>query len=193
MSAVHLDSGTGNIRLLGHGWDNAGSNAHIGISLDWGDTITAHGAGAITIIGVAGTGIDYNYGLNMDGSSGTNVITAEAGSTTLIGTANGTGQFNHGLILYNGNTVASIGGGAIQVTGTAAADRLKEVRIEIGEGEHPAAWQAVGQPAQAPVNAGVLAEIPAGSFRAAKVWTIRVVSTHANGRSREGRFILRLG
>lgn len=121
LAAAHLDSGTGNILLLGHGWDNAGSNANIGITLGWGDTIAAHGAGAITAIGVAGTGIDYNYGLNMDGTNGTNAITAEDGPITLVGTANGTGQFNHGIVIYNGNTVASTGIGAIRMTGSAAA------------------------------------------------------------------------
>jgi hypothetical protein len=81
----------------------------------------------------------------------------------------------------------------VRVTGTAAADRLKDARIEIGEGDNPTAWQAVGSTLQASVNAGVLAEIPAGAFRSAKVWTVRVVSTHAGGRSREGRFVLKLG
>jgi subtilisin family serine protease len=81
----------------------------------------------------------------------------------------------------------------VRVTGTAAADRFKDARIEIGEGENPIAWQSVGSPLQAAVNAGVLAEIPATAFRNAKIWTVRVVSTHTNGRSREGRFILKLG
>jgi len=81
----------------------------------------------------------------------------------------------------------------VRVTGTAAADRLKDARIEIGEGENPTAWLAVGSPIQASVNAGVLAEIPASSFRTAKVWTVRVVTAHVGGRAREGRFILRLG
>jgi subtilisin family serine protease len=81
----------------------------------------------------------------------------------------------------------------VRVTGTAAADRFKGAQIEIGEGENPTAWQPVGTPIQAPVNAGVLADIPATAFRAGKIWTVRVVSTHTNGRSREGRFILKLG
>ena len=52
----------------------------------------------------------------------------------------------------------------VRVTGTAAADRFKEARIEIGEGENPSAWQAVGTPLQASVNARTSATAAQGSF-----------------------------
>ncbi|MGH8616213.1 MAG: S8 family peptidase [Burkholderiales bacterium] len=81
----------------------------------------------------------------------------------------------------------------VRVSGTAAADRFKEAVVEIGEGENPGVWQKVGTTLQAPVSAGILAEIPASTFRTAKIWTVRVVSEHTNGRKREGRFVLKLG
>jgi subtilisin family serine protease len=80
----------------------------------------------------------------------------------------------------------------VRVTGTASANAFKDARIEIGEGENPGTWQTVGEPIATAISASVLADIPAATFRHAKVWTLRVVVMHASGRSREGRFILRL-
>jgi subtilisin family serine protease len=84
------------------------------------------------------------------------------------------------------------GGLAVAVNGTAGADRFARANVYIGQGENPASFKAVAA-LKAPVEAGRLALIPAGEFRTAPVWTIRLVVTHANGKTREQWFTLTLG
>lgn len=83
------------------------------------------------------------------------------------------------------------GGPAVRVNGTIAADRLASARIEIGAGREPAEFRAVASGLA--VSSGALADIPADNFRAAREWTIRLVVTHANGTTREARFLLDVG
>jgi subtilisin family serine protease len=83
-------------------------------------------------------------------------------------------------------------GPVARVIGTADGDRFAVARIEIGKGEQPSAWIAVGDPLSKSVRDAPLAEISAAAFQGSAVWTLRVVARHANGRSREGRFLLRL-
>ncbi|HEY7739770.1 MAG TPA: S8 family serine peptidase [Steroidobacteraceae bacterium] len=83
-------------------------------------------------------------------------------------------------------------GPVARVIGTADAEQFAGARIEIGAGESPSAWKPVeGGPAR-PVRNGVLAEIPAAAFQGSGVWTLRIVASHANGRTREARYLLRL-
>jgi subtilisin family serine protease len=84
------------------------------------------------------------------------------------------------------------GAQAVQVTGTATADQFAGAVVEIGAGEAPQSWAAVGKIA-APVAGGVLTSIPAQSFAGSTRWTVRVVVRHANGRTREARYALNLG
>jgi subtilisin family serine protease len=85
------------------------------------------------------------------------------------------------------------GAQAIRVYGTADANALKGARVEIGAGETPTSWKAVGTPKKTPGPEGVLAEIPATNFAGSPVWQIRVVVTHNTGATREARFRLKVG
>jgi subtilisin family serine protease len=80
----------------------------------------------------------------------------------------------------------------VQVIGTADADRFASARVELGAGDEPARWTLVPPGLSAPVRSGVLAEIDPVDLAGAGRWTIRVVTRHANGREREGRFLLTL-
>jgi len=84
-------------------------------------------------------------------------------------------------------------GQAVRVTGTAAADKMRAAWIEVGSGENPAEWRKVSSDVTQVVQGGVIADIPASLLAGSKVWTVRVVTEHQNGRKREGRFVLRLG
>lgn len=84
------------------------------------------------------------------------------------------------------------GAQVVQVSGTAAADRFAGATVEIGPGEAPQMWTAVGEVGAA-VRDGVLATIPARSFAGSARWTVRVVVRHAGGRTREARYALNLG
>lgn len=82
---------------------------------------------------------------------------------------------------------------AIRVYGTADANALKSARLEIGQGEAPKTWKAVGSAQKSGDAAGALGDVPATAFAGAKVWQIRIVVTHENGNVREARFKLKLG
>lgn len=81
----------------------------------------------------------------------------------------------------------------LRVSGTADADRLKEVHIEIGQGDSPSRWKKVSRTVTKPVVAGAIDDLPVDAFRGATRWTLRVVVTHRNGQKREARFKLSLG
>jgi hypothetical protein len=94
----------------------------------------------------------------------------------------------------SGVSVAQAGGRTVvRVTGTANADRLKEAHIEIGAGDTPEKWTAISRAITKPVVNGVIAELPAESFRGGKQWTLRVLVTGQSGLRREARFKLTLG
>jgi subtilisin family serine protease len=82
---------------------------------------------------------------------------------------------------------------AVRVHGMADANALKSARIEIGAGEMPKTWKAVGAANKSSADDGILADIPASAFSEAKIWQIRVIVTHDGDQSREARFRLRLG
>ncbi len=82
---------------------------------------------------------------------------------------------------------------AVRVRGTADANALKSVRIEIGQGEAPTSWKQVGKARKNAGPDGILGEIPATAFQGAKVWQVRVLVGHTNGATREARLKLNLG
>lgn len=89
--------------------------------------------------------------------------------------------------------VASTSRGPVaRVIGTADAEKFAGVRIEIGAGEAPSAWKAVEAGPGRPVRKDVIGEIPAAAFQGSAAWTLRVIVSHANGRTREARYLLRL-
>ena len=88
--------------------------------------------------------------------------------------------------------VVAKGGQAVRVHGTADANALKSARIEIGAGETPTTWKAVGTVQKSAGPDTVLGDIPASAFQGAPLWQIRVVVTHDSGATREARFRLSL-
>ncbi len=93
-----------------------------------------------------------------------------------------------------GVSAVKVGGRTmLRVTGTAAADILKEAHIDIGRGDNPDRWTTVASSVKRPVVNGVLGELPADAFHGAKQWTVRIVVVDRNGLKREARFKLTLG
>lgn len=80
----------------------------------------------------------------------------------------------------------------VRLTGTADADHFRAAWVEYAEGENPTAWQPVSDRLPSAVRGGTLAELPAESFRASSIWTLRLVVEHENGTRREARHVLRL-
>ena len=80
----------------------------------------------------------------------------------------------------------------VRVRGTADADRFASARVEIGEGRDPKSWRAVPPNLIDPVTDRPIAEIPGRLFGGSKLWTVRLVTEHANGRRREYRMNLKL-
>lgn len=82
------------------------------------------------------------------------------------------------------------GGLFVAVVGTADADRFESARVEIGRGKDPESFERVGSPLVEPVRSDVLALIPAGALSGAPEWTLRVMTVHRGGPTREARFVL---
>ena len=80
----------------------------------------------------------------------------------------------------------------VSVKGSAGADEFRRALLEIGPGQSPASWTKVAA-IKKPVANDVLGLIPAQRFADSKQWTIRLVTEHKNGRTREFRFALKLG
>jgi subtilisin family serine protease len=92
-----------------------------------------------------------------------------------------------GVQVVQGNS-----GPAVRVLGTSIANERDRGVIEIGAGEEPDAWTPVAE-VKDDVRNGVVGEIDANHFRGAKVWILRLVTRHKNGKTREARFRLSLG
>jgi len=112
-----LDTGTGNISILGHG-DNDGSS-NFGIWTYLSDLTTT--TGTITLEGTGGQGTSGNYGVSVHDAN----ITSEEGDISLTGQAQGNGDNNHGIIVRNGSSITSTGTGVnaatITLNGTGAS------------------------------------------------------------------------
>jgi subtilisin family serine protease len=89
--------------------------------------------------------------------------------------------------------VQKAGSQVVRVRGTADSNALKSARIEIGKGEAPTSWIAIGPASKGGGPDDVLGDIPAPKFEGSKVWQIRVVVTHNDGSTREAHFKLSLG
>ena len=91
-----------------------------------------------------------------------------------------------------GVEVSQVGGRTVvRVLGTADADRFQDARLELGEGELPQRWKEVGRLSLA-VTGGNLGGIDASEFAGATQWTLRIVTRHQDGSTREARFQLDL-
>jgi subtilisin family serine protease len=80
----------------------------------------------------------------------------------------------------------------LQVIGLADAQDYAAARLEIGQGDDPGSWTAVGASLAGPVRFAELARIPTAMLTSGGNWTIRLTVEHANGRSREARFHVEL-
>jgi subtilisin family serine protease len=85
------------------------------------------------------------------------------------------------------------GNQTVRVRGTADANAFKSARLEIGQGDAPTSWTAVGAAQKGAGPDTVLGDIPAAAFKGATKWEIRVVVTHNDGSVREARYKLSLG
>jgi len=94
----------------------------------------------------------------------------------------------HGVKVVRGKK-----GPVVQVIGSVASDRLKKAWLEIGSGESPKKWKKVSKKINKSINGNVLGNIEANKFKGAKVWFIKLVIEHKNGKKRETRFRLSLG
>lgn len=81
----------------------------------------------------------------------------------------------------------------VRVRGTADANSFKSARIEMGPGEAPTKWKAVGTARKSAEPDGILGDIPTTEFGGSKHWQIRVIVTHGDGTTREARYSLNLG
>lgn len=81
----------------------------------------------------------------------------------------------------------------LRVIGTADANEFKEAVFRLGKGSNPKKWFEVNKKIANPVTADTLIELPAGVFKGAKQWTIRLITRHKDGSEREARFSLKLG
>jgi subtilisin family serine protease len=81
----------------------------------------------------------------------------------------------------------------LRVSGTIDADQFKGARIQLGKGSAPKKWLQVNKLLDKVVKDGILMDLPAGFFKGAKEWTIRIITEHGSGAKRESRFKLKLG
>jgi subtilisin family serine protease len=88
--------------------------------------------------------------------------------------------------------VAGANGPAVEVLGTADAERFGSARLEVGAGDDPQSWSAAGAPRRDAVRGGVVGTIPGSALTGAAHWTLRLIAEHENGRRREARFALDL-
>jgi hypothetical protein len=89
--------------------------------------------------------------------------------------------------------VQEAGRNLLRVNGTATANKPKVAWLEAGIGENPTTWKKVSGNLTKPVSKAPISDLDAGNFRGEKVWILRLVVEHENGRRREGWFRLEIG
>lgn len=82
---------------------------------------------------------------------------------------------------------------ALRVFGIADADQFGRAWIEIGAGDDPGEWKKVSNRVAETSETGILDDLDVSYFQDSKVWIIRLITEHRNGKKREARFVLRLG
>lgn len=80
----------------------------------------------------------------------------------------------------------------LEVLGTADANQFMSASIWLGAGDDPADWKEVAEMLTQPVSGGILGRIGADDLRGAPQWTLRLVTRHLDGQTREARFKLNL-
>lgn len=111
LNNTDITTAAGSILIRGHGYNSAGSDAHLGVYLSNDTDLTTTGEGAITLSGIAGNGRDYNTGVYVSGA--TTSISAVDGDISITGSsATTTGEYNFGVSVENGADIISTGTGA---------------------------------------------------------------------------------
>lgn len=85
------------------------------------------------------------------------------------------------------------GGQVVRVFGLADADKFATAQLELGAGETPSSFKKIASVTKSAAPDGALGDIPTQALAGSKVWTVRIVVTHQNGKTREARFRLNLG
>jgi subtilisin family serine protease len=91
------------------------------------------------------------------------------------------------------SVVQSGAGQVVRVFGTADANTLKDARIELGQGENPKSFKKISAAKKAAGPDEMLADIPTAALAGSKIWTIRIVVEHRDGRQQQAHFKLNLG
>jgi subtilisin family serine protease len=81
----------------------------------------------------------------------------------------------------------------LRVIGTADADRFEAAEVMIGAGDSPTKWRKLKTQLKTARRNAPLIDLPAGLFKGAKQWTIRILTLHKDGSKREARFKVTLG
>lgn len=89
--------------------------------------------------------------------------------------------------------IAGKDGNLLRVIGTAAADQFDGATLMLGRGAAPEKWLKVNKLVANQVSNGPIMDLPARFFADSQEWTIRLITKHKNGSTRESRFLLRLG
>lgn len=101
-------------------------------------------------------------------------------------------NFNIVAVISGVKVVQVEGRPAVRVLGSALADELKRVIVEIGPGNDPEQWTEVYKGRDA-IESGVITEIDLINFRSAKSWSIRLRVEHRNRDSRRAAVFVKLG
>lgn len=80
----------------------------------------------------------------------------------------------------------------IHVRGTIDAPQFKRAWVQIGEGEDPRGWKAVGQKRKYPIHDGVIAKISLAEFQGADLWQVVVSVEDQSGVIKRDRLPLRI-
>ena len=139
VTGITLDNATlnagsgGNITLNGTGWSGSG-NDHSGVAIYGGSKVETTSSGLITITGTAGSGTDYNYGVDIsDTNTAVTAVNGTSGTAiTINGTGAGTTYPNPGVDIQNHALVETTGSGAVNITGHGGAASGVGVEVDGG-------------------------------------------------------------
>jgi subtilisin family serine protease len=81
---------------------------------------------------------------------------------------------------------------ALRIIGTIDADRMGKANVFLGQGADPEDWRRVQIDLKERRRSAPLVDLPASLFSGARTWTIRLVTTHEGGMTRESRLTLNL-
>ena len=128
-SSTVVETNNGSIVLNGTGGQASG-NDNLGVDIASSAQVSDIGTGDITIVGVGGTGVEANLGVQINGPAS---VTSNGGDISISGTADPatTGIYNIGTIIRYAATVSTTGNGAISIDGTSGGGTGSNYGLEI--------------------------------------------------------------